>query len=293
MWMCRFWISLTLALAAAADAAPLAVEWIPLGRHEAVLDAVAHAVPELERFCCYADAEALDERLEALCAAPPPFVLVFGDEMGRRVREACPQVPLLVLLARSPEMLAAMPAKAPLATIAAQPEPNDLHRLAERLTPGFRAIAVLYTEGYAPNEAFSQALEQLAQEKGFRAARTTVHIGFCRTESDFAKAVAAVEGVDWLYVPDDPNAARFGPAIYSAAARHGIFGIGAASTRGQGGVAAFEWDPTKLAQAAVQAVQALREQTGAAHTAVRIAPTVVFDAARIAAAGLEIPAETP
>ncbi len=112
--------------------------------------------------------------------------------------------------------------------IDSSPDPKTVLELTAELRLDLKGIGVLYTENYAPDAAFTAALQELAKAREIETVPIKVDPGFCRTDSDFEKAISgafAGKSFQVLYVPNDPNSARFGATIFKETARLGITGV--------------------------------------------------------------------
>jgi ABC-type uncharacterized transport system substrate-binding protein len=229
----------------------ISIEWIPLRAHKEILNAVEaqwketlDAPPKLTRINLFADDEELKSTIEKLQENPPRAVIGFGDTVCKALRDTCPEAPLIALFVRDPKFLeqAKESRSAPCVQLKTDPQASFVVHVAKALKPKLKRMAIIYTKNDAANTHFANQLEIELAKTDIALARAEVPSGFCRTDSDFEKAInKLVESgpIDILYVPDDPNCSRFGTAIYKAARKHNIQGIGTGATMGKGCVAGF------------------------------------------------------
>lgn len=227
----------------------VAIEWIPLHSHSVVMKAFEESLAQtrITRVNVFGDEEELGETLSELAETPPKLILAFGDHVSQAVRERCPQVPLLALLVKlhGHQTAPASEKGSPAVYLRAEPDSELIWRLSRELVPGAKRVGIVYTENYQPNETLATRLERSAGPEGGQVVRATVPPGFCRSESDFSKAIRRMgktEDLDVMYVPDDPNCSRFGARIYDFARELGIPAIGSEATLGKGCVAAVALD---------------------------------------------------
>jgi ABC-type uncharacterized transport system substrate-binding protein len=243
----------------------LAVEWIPLHANKVIVEEVraALAAPEsggaaitVTTALAYGDEKELDAIAKRINTEKPVAVLGLGDLVCEKLLNACPDVPVVAVSARK-LALGGYAEKDNLVVIDSSPNPETVLDLAAELYIDLKGIGVLYTENYSPNAVFSAGLEKLAESRGIETVHIKVDPGFCRTDSDFEKAISgafAGKPFQVLYAPNDPNSARFGATIFKETARLGIVGIGSEATIGKGCSAATIIDNSASATAAAGAI---------------------------------------
>jgi len=239
-------------------AAIVAIEWIPRSAHRIIMKHFeaglaessdpAAACPAIECINVFSDEEKLDAVLSDVSLKPPSILIGFGDHVCRKARDKCPEIPLIALLARDPTLIDELDEDneaAPVLLCITEPQPELVWRVARELHPNVKRLAIIYTEGFSPNERLADNLARFGKENDLHCLRTTVAAGFCRTDSDFERSLdklTAAGGFDVLYVPDDPNCSRFGVQIYSYTRERGLPAIGSEATIGKGCSAAVALD---------------------------------------------------
>ncbi len=246
----------------------LAVEWIPLHANKVIVEEVraALATPEsggaaitVTTASAYGDEKELDAIAKRINAEKPVAVLGLGDLVCEKLLNVCPDTPVIAVLARK-LALGELAAHKNLVVVDSSPNPESVLALAAELHTDLKGVAVLYTENYSPNVSFTAALQKLAAARGLETVHIKVDPGFCRTDSDFEKAISgafADKPFQVLYVPNDPNSARFGATIFKETARLGIVGIGSEATIGKGCRAATIIDNSAVAAEVSRAIRSI------------------------------------
>ncbi|MDX9973099.1 MAG: hypothetical protein RBU21_08925 [FCB group bacterium] len=271
----------------------VAVEWLPLGLHGDVLDALGAAADvKIERESALGDAAELDTLVAKVNSSPPAFVVGFGNRVCEELAVKCPGVPLLAVVGGPAAwcVKAESPRTAPALVFVTEPEAGQVLAVAGRLLSTLDTMAILYTEGYGANDALADALERDPARGERKVVRLTVPPGNCRTDSDFEKALDDLpkeHGVTLLYVPDDPNCSRFGDVICRLAAERNLVTLGSEAIEGKGCAAALVLN---IGAVAKEGAAWMRRCYGAPSTVeVRHAPyLVVLDEAVLAAQGLTV-----
>jgi ABC-type uncharacterized transport system substrate-binding protein len=258
------------------------VEWLPLTLHAQILRSFEQAVPEfpplkegvrIKTVAAYADDAELDAQLQK--TGEEDIVIAFGDHAAQRARALLPGRVVVALLAR---LTAAEPATlAPPATVLdSGPGAEELLQLARQLRPRLKSLGVIYTRDFQPNQMLLESLSRQALPE-VAVHPVLVDPGFCRTESDFSRAVEAAcaeQVLDVLFVPEDPNCARFGRTIFTTAARAGVATVGTQETEGQGGDAVLRVDAAAMGRELARVLASLVE-SGRLAAASSAVPRVV------------------
>lgn len=246
----------------------LAVEWIPLHANKVIIEEVRAALVApasggaaiaVTTASAYGDEKELDAIAKRINSERPVAVLGLGDLVCEKLIAACPDIPLVAVSARK-LALGGHAEKDNLVVIDSSPDPESVLDLAAELNANLSAIGVLYTENYAPNVSFTTGLQKLAVDRKLETVHIKVDPGFCRTDSDFEKAISAAftnKPFQVLYVPNDPNSARFGATTFKESARLGVIGIGSEATIGKGCRAATLVDTDAVAAAVAGAIQSI------------------------------------
>ncbi len=280
----------------------LAVEWIPLHTNSVILKAAQSQAnqpnagrPGIEfvRVNVFGDQQELTKLAEQAALEPPQALIGFGDHVCKLLQEACPNVPMLALLVRDPDFRGASSTVggAPLLCPSVAPDPKLIWRIARELDPDLKRLGMIYTKGDMPNTAFADQLSRIAQDSDGTLDRTTVPPGFCRTDSDFERAVkklVADDRIDMLYVPDDPNCSRFGIAIYKSAGELNVPAIGTDATIGKGCVAAIQRDYEALGVRVGELIRILLADDYVENASPSVRRNIVFDARALRKHGLSL-----
>lgn len=252
----------------------IAVEWVPMRCHASIISSLKEELEEskdvaeedvsIRRVNAFGDDERLHELLQELSSSPPDMMMGFGEHVCHAIRKVLPNSPLVALLVREGYVGEAVPnAKdSPVVCFTAAPRPETVWAVARCLKPNMSRMGVLYTKDYAPNEELAKALEECGRREGRELVRATVPSGFCRVESDFEKAVTGLQAskpCDLLYVPEDPNSARFTGVVYGSTEDLRLPAIGGETTRGKGCVVAIALDYEALGRESARHSLALLE----------------------------------
>lgn len=235
----------------------VALQWLPMRAHATILEsfqeqlkatsADATDAASIKSITVFANEEELGRVEKELAASRPDLLIAFGDHICNSVRKTLPDVPLVGILIQNPASIPSplVENAAPTLFVTTAPDTELIWKVAQELMPKLQTLGVLYTDSFRPNVSLTDALEKTGEGRGVKVVRATVPSGFCRTESDFDKAIASLakpQQCDLLYVPDDPNSSRFGATVYQYAERLGIPAIGSEATSGKGCVAAVALD---------------------------------------------------
>jgi ABC-type uncharacterized transport system substrate-binding protein len=216
----------------------------------------------------FGDEKELDAITQRINSGNPVAVLGLGDLVCEKILAACPDIAVVAISARK-LALGGHAEKDNLVVIDSSPDPESVLKLAAELHADLSTIGVLYTEKYAPNVSFTTGLQKLAAAQQIETVHIKVDPGFCRTDSDFEKAISGAftdKRFQVLYVPNDPNSARFGATIFKESARLGVIGVGSEATIGKGSRAATIVDSNAVAAEASQVVQLIASgRTPGAH----------------------------
>ena len=246
----------------------LVVEWIPLHANKVIVEGVRAAlaapvsgetVIAVTTASAYGDEKELEAIAQRINSEKPVAVLGVGDLVCEKLLAACPDVSLVAISARK-LALGGHSEKENLVVIDSSPDPETVLKLAAELNADLSAIGVLYTEKYTPNVSFTTGLQKMAADQDIETVHIKVDPGFCRTDSDFEKAISGASNdkpFQVLYVPNDPNSARFGATIFKESARLGVIAIGSEATIGKGCRAATIVDSSAVASEASRAIQLL------------------------------------
>jgi len=275
------------------DAPPqrvVTLEWIPLYAQRKVIEVMKQEIKDaslekeysIESIGVFGDEEDLEKQLEGLRADPPDAVVCFGNYLTRRVLNEGPNVPITGVLVRNAQGLveSATRNRENLSVIDSDPDPETIWKLARELKPQLDSLCVLYTAKYEPNEVLVRKLRESGSAYGFRVVSATVGAGFCRTESDFQKALDIVPHsgeVDILYVPDDPNCSRFGSAVYRFSDAKGWPAIGSEATIGKGCVVAIDQPLELIGRELLEVALNLRKYDSRSRVIREIRDSILFD----------------
>lgn len=233
------------------------IEWIPLYAHTRVINAFKKAMSEneqfntyditVERLSAFGDDDELSSILKALPEKSLRLILSFGDHVSERVLEGTNETLVVAALVRKPDELITRikNRQGPGAVISSNPDPTLVLRAARELVPDLEGLGIMYTQKFAPNVQLADRLVQEGIKKGVSVVSVTVPAGYCREESDFARALGRVSSsasYDVLFVPDDPNCSRFGSQIYRFTDEQKVPAIGSGATLGKGCVMALALD---------------------------------------------------
>ncbi len=272
------------------------VEWIPLHANKVIVEEVraalaapasGEAVIAVTTASAYGDEKELDAIAQRINSEKPVAVLGLGDLVCEKLLAACPDVSLVAISARK-LALDGHSEKENLVVIDSSPDPETVLKLAAELNADLSTIGVLYTEKYAPNVSFTTGLQEVAKSRGIETVHIKVDPGFCRTDSDFEKAISrAFVGKPFqvLYVPNDPNSARFGATIFKESARLGVIGVGSEATIGKGCRAATLVDNSAVAAAATGAIRTIALRKAPTTQTVMVKCRVQHEEASAAEAG--------
>ena len=259
-----------------------AVEWIPLHANGAVVEALQEASAKkpgtecaIKRGNAFGDDAELNKMIADVNAHPTKAVIGFGDHVAARLAAECPNTHVIAVFARDHAALLSG-AKGQVTVIDTEPQAADVVRIARGLKQPLKRIGIMYTDGFGPNGTLAEGLEKAGAKDGFSVARLKVHPGFCRTESDFRRAIAETHAktpLDILFVPGDPNSARFGTTIRACAGEAGILVIGTEAIAGKGCAVALCPDFPAIAERVGEACRAAPAPT-AKPTIVAVAPKV-------------------
>jgi ABC-type uncharacterized transport system substrate-binding protein len=252
----------------------IAVEWVPMRCHASIISSLKEELKEskemaeehvsIRRVNAFGDDERLHELLQELSSSPPDMMIGFGEHVCHAIREVLPNSPLVALLVREEYGRKAAPnaEDGPMVCFTAAPKPETVWAVAHCLKPTMSRMGVLYTKNYAPNEELARALEECGRRERRELVRATVPSGFCRVESDFEKAVTGLQAskpCGLLYVPEDPNSARFTGVVYRCTEDLRLPAIGGETTRGKGCVVAIALDYEALGRESARHSLALLE----------------------------------
>jgi ABC-type uncharacterized transport system substrate-binding protein len=239
-----------------------AVEWIPLGSHDVIVEALIKGCRDrnvqvnVQRYSAFGDAAQFAAIGEKLKNTPNTAIIAFEDHACRQILQACPGIPVVALLTRGISISDSR-ASSGFHIVDGEATPASIMKVAGCLQPGLRTLGVLYSRGYAPNEALAEHLRGEAQKEGRATSNIVIDTGFCRTDHDFRTAIEnALHEMRFeiLYVPSDPNSSRFGATICSTATALNIPVIGSEAIAGKGCALTIELDHKAIGTRAAEIV---------------------------------------
>lgn len=247
-----------------AEHAPLkvvAVEALPLSLHTRVLMEVAALLgPDNIRFTrvsALSEGEGLNARLKASWDQGARHFVVFAPELAEAVQASAPDAAVVNVFSTEE---GADPAAG--LWIDPGPQPEEIWQAATSLRGAHCSLGMVFTRGLPANERLLECLKSVTPA-GCTVHPVLVDPGYCRTEADFDLAVRqACEhfSLDVLFVPEDPNCAKFGRTIFAAARTAQAASIGTQETAGQGNDLALVISAPAMAEAIGRALAQYRRE---------------------------------